>query len=162
MSMKKRAFTLGEVLITLAVVGLVALLTVPSLVADIAGKQRMVKLQNTIGDLNNAVQLYMMKKHVNNLEGSELTANNMQDAIAELVRGKIKTGLPNDPYSPMKLASSGIPNYFGASNKTLVLENGAYVRFVDDPGDEKYAIYIDVNGQDKPNIGGLDYFGVYV
>ena len=61
MSMKKRAFTLGEVLITLAVVGLVALLTVPSLVADIAGKQRMVKLQNTIGDLENATKLYMMK-----------------------------------------------------------------------------------------------------
>ncbi|MBR1460586.1 prepilin-type N-terminal cleavage/methylation domain-containing protein, partial [bacterium] len=68
MSMKKYGFTLGEVLITLSVVSLVAILTIPTFLGDLAAKGRMARLTSTIGDLNNAVQLYMIKNRLNALD----------------------------------------------------------------------------------------------
>ena len=44
----KRAFTLAEVLITLGIIGIVAALTIPTLIGDYRNKERSVRLKKSI------------------------------------------------------------------------------------------------------------------
>ena len=53
---KHKAFTLSEVLITLAVVGTLAALVVPGLIKDYNSKANMAMLQNMVANLQSAVQ----------------------------------------------------------------------------------------------------------
>ena len=52
---KHKAFTLSEVLITLAVVGTLAALVVPGLIKDYNSKANMAMLQNMVANLQSAV-----------------------------------------------------------------------------------------------------------
>ena len=52
-----KGFTLAEVLITLGIIGIVAALTVPTLVANYQKKQTVTQLRKVYADLNNAVRL---------------------------------------------------------------------------------------------------------
>jgi len=57
MSTKKSAFTLAEVLITLGIIGVVAAMTIPTLVSNIAATKNRSKFKKTISTLNQAVKL---------------------------------------------------------------------------------------------------------
>ena len=52
---KKDGFTLSEVLVTLAVVGTLAILVLPGLIKDTNNKAMMSNLQSAVSTLNNAV-----------------------------------------------------------------------------------------------------------
>jgi len=54
--MKKAAFTLAEVLITLGIIGVVAALTIPSLIANYKDKETIVKLKKVYSVLSQAYQ----------------------------------------------------------------------------------------------------------
>ena len=54
---KKVAFTLAEVLITLAIIGVVAALTLPSIITDYQKKVTIKKLKTTYNILNNAIEM---------------------------------------------------------------------------------------------------------
>ena len=55
--MKKRAFTLAEVLITLGIIGVVAALVMPTLIANYQKKVTVAKLKKEYSDLNNVLHL---------------------------------------------------------------------------------------------------------
>ena len=54
----KKAFTLAEVLITLGIIGVVAALTLPSLMTDIGNKKLKTQFFKTYSDLNQAAKLF--------------------------------------------------------------------------------------------------------
>ena len=168
MSMKKYGFTLGEVLITLSVVSLVAILTIPTFLGDLAAKGRMARLTSTIGDLDNAVHLYMIKNRLNTLDGNfkfndflEIKGDIPDRYEEAAVNNKTLTGVDN---------SSGYPEKYG--DAVGLLSNGVFLgqgrntsseSFPNLTPDEDFiTFYIDVNGEDKPNTVGLDIFEVFV
>lgn len=55
---KKFGFTLAEVLITLGIIGVVASMTMPSLLTDISNKKLKTQFLKTYGDLNQAAKLF--------------------------------------------------------------------------------------------------------
>lgn len=55
---KKIGFTLAEVLITLGIIGVVASMTIPSLLTDISNKKLKTQFFNTYSDLNQAAKLF--------------------------------------------------------------------------------------------------------
>ena len=55
--MYKQAFTLAEILITLGIIGLVAALTLPSVIANYQKKQTVVKLKKVYTTLSQAVDM---------------------------------------------------------------------------------------------------------
>ena len=57
MNNKKFGFTLAEVLITLAIIGVVAALTLPTLITNHKNKVRMTKLQQTYAIISQALHL---------------------------------------------------------------------------------------------------------
>ena len=54
---RKSAFTLAEVLITLGIIGIVAAITIPTLMANYQKKQTVTKLQKAISVINQAYRL---------------------------------------------------------------------------------------------------------
>ena len=65
----KRAFTLAEVLITLSILGIVAALTIPSLVNRQSDLAAQVKLKKAIATYENVVGVYMVEKEATNAAG---------------------------------------------------------------------------------------------
>ena len=68
----KKAFTLAEVLITLAIIGVVAALTIPTLVVNYQKKVTMTKLKKEYNYINNAFRAYMATEGVNDMKDTTL------------------------------------------------------------------------------------------
>ena len=62
--MKKRGFTLAEVLITLGIIGVVAAMTIPTLITNYQKRVYVVKLQKAMSVLNNGFKLMMAEEGV--------------------------------------------------------------------------------------------------
>ena len=56
--MKKNGFTLAEVLITLAIIGVVATITLPSLIANTNEQQFITAFKKTVNTLTEAAQMH--------------------------------------------------------------------------------------------------------
>lgn len=61
---KNYGFTLAEVLITLAIIGIVAALTIPTLISNYQKREYVTRLQRGIAILNNGIQLMMADEGV--------------------------------------------------------------------------------------------------
>ena len=73
--MKKRGFTLAEVLITLGIVGVVAALTAPSLVMSSRNEANAARLSVVVSNLENAFNNAIIQEGADNLYGTSLWAN---------------------------------------------------------------------------------------
>ena len=73
--MKKRGFTLAEVLITLGIIGVVAALTAPALVTSSRNEANAAKLSVVVSNLENAFHNAIIQEDANNLYGTSMWAN---------------------------------------------------------------------------------------
>ncbi len=76
----KKGFTLAEVLITLGVIGVVAVLTVPNLVSNYQKKVYVAQLQKVYNQISNAVSLLMVDEEVDNLNETSLYCGNEEES----------------------------------------------------------------------------------
>ncbi|MDR1326843.1 MAG: type II secretion system GspH family protein [Heliobacteriaceae bacterium] len=161
----KKGFTLAEVLITLGIIGIVAALTMPSLVTKYKEKETVVKLKKVYSILDNAMKM----------------AINEQGVIADqwgLVYGEPQTFV--DIISPyLKITKNcrisagcfasgtyhsltGQNAYFGdtATNfSKFILSNGTSVAVWMQPTSTFLGtLVIDLNGKKSPNTNGKDVF----
>ena len=74
---KRKAFTLAEVLITMTVIGVVAAMTIPTLLSNINGKQRATKIQNIELKLRQGTDLMKVQGQINGF-------NNTREFVDEL------------------------------------------------------------------------------
>ena len=65
--MKKRGFTLAEVLITLGIIGVVAALTAPSLIINSRNEANAAKLATAMSNVENAFTSAIIKENVDSL-----------------------------------------------------------------------------------------------
>src|SRR6056297_2807878 len=88
MKKKNKAFTLAEVLITLEDVGIVAALTIPSMVYDYQKQQYVTGLKKAYNQFNQALQLLTLNYNcIDNLQCTKLfnstSASNFGDEIVK-------------------------------------------------------------------------------
>ena len=89
----KRAFTLAEVLITLGIIGVVAALTIPTLIANYTKKQTVTKLKQTYSMLSQALTMAQAEHgdtstwNVNNIYGTNTdgTGSESKEMITEFL-----------------------------------------------------------------------------
>lgn len=170
--LNKRAFTLAEVLITLAVIGIVAAMSIPSLMNNINDKHLKTKWKKAYADLSLA---YMNVKQDNG--GTLVDYFGEQDKPGDLrvplinQFNKIRKNTASTLLS--SLSYSTILNY-DISYKTLdgslvdsvnlvygnmLLADGSHV-FFRTYGPDHALIWVDVNGAyNQPNVVGKDMFG---
>lgn len=73
--MAKRAFTLAEILITLAIIGIVSVLTIPTLVTNIQKQLTVNKLKVACQMFSEALQLAKLENNANNDMGIYIPRN---------------------------------------------------------------------------------------
>ena len=70
--MRKFAFTLTEILISLSIIGVIAVLTVPNISNNIYGKADIATLQSTLKTLNESIKTSMVNQHVSDVRDLDL------------------------------------------------------------------------------------------
>ena len=173
----KKAFTLAEVLITLGIIGVVAALTLPSVVQNFQKRSLEVATQKFYSVMSQAIKQYMADEGVDDLRQSSLLAGD--DDSVEVVTAK------NDEFFKKYLKAQICEGGCFADNyKTQTGETSDYIgkyyyikgRYLLPDGMVVFAsgygalgdnvtpgyIYVDVNGRKGPNKIGYDLWSMSV
>ena len=143
-------FTLAEVLITLGIIGVVAALTMPTLIANYQKRILVTQLKKEVNVIQNSFQQIIANEGVSNIcETSIADENCTPDSPSINVDAYKKYfGLEAAP------ASSNSAKVLGEGGIILQSKNGAIFAF------DGFDILIDINGDKGPNKGGRDRFYV--
>ena len=157
---KKYGFTLTETLAAILIVGIIAILSLPSLMKNIQEKTRMSLLKGTVASVSNVIQSELTKQRTDEITSTDIYKN--PKAFIEKFEGA-KSGKPFSTsykrYSDSKPASDVlIPSDTNDDQALLLLKNGVGIGIVNDKENSRTSIVIDVTGEDNPNMVGVDYF----
>lgn len=180
------AFTLAEVLITLGIIGVVASLTIPSLVKTYQKQSYAAAQKKAYAELSQVFKLYMVNEGVMDLSQTSMFAtNNNYDKLNEIVKKYFKIARPcrdeannydnsciiTESYLDPSLSSFShtfYPSLFTADGMgfDFVLANSSDCKpNYKIPSTMKgVCIYVDVdiNGPKPPNKWGRDYVMYYL
>ena len=179
----KAAFTLAEVLITLGIIGVVAAMTLPSLIQNYQKKALATQTQKFYSTMSQAVKQYMADYGVDDLRNTPLASDNYEDiesseAIASIrdfatkYLKVVKECNPNDEDDN----SCFVPEYrrwdnalggesFGSFPNTYVLADGStiYLSYLGNKSSPApIGLYVDVNGKKGPNRNGYDLWSMSI
>lgn len=176
----KSAFTLAEVLITLAIVGIVASITIPTLIRNYQKNQYITTLKKAYSDTQEVFKRYIADEGVTDLSQTHLFTEFSDEAIGIVMTKYIKMlkvtcdGTESCSYKYKTLygtgggsgsQSSGIYKFdtlYGASIEVNVNTGYSTCKYDESiQGSMKGRcglIAIDVNGDKPPNRLGRDYF----
>ena len=174
----KAAFTLAEVLITLGIIGVVAAMTLPSLIQNYQKKALATQTQKFYSTMSQAVKQYMADYGVDDLRNTPLAIDNYRgagifspegspEAIASIrdfatkylkvVQECNPSGKDNDNcFTPeyRNWDNSLLGGMFNHESNTYVLADGSIIRIEYTSG--PIWIFVDVNGKKGPNKNGYD------
>lgn len=171
-SLKKAAFTLAEVLITLGIIGVVAAMTMPSLIQNYQEKATVTKLKKCYSLVSQAYVSIL------NDEGGSDTLQagddlEMMEKFGKYLKyqktcGRNKGCFPNVTYK--SVTGNGYSKWEDdttdrsraiLTDGTLIMFNKSAMR--EGEGNYLYAqIYVDINGFKGPNQLGRDFFYFYI
>ena len=162
--MKKKGFTLAEVLITIGIIGVVATLTIPSLVSNYRKKVYVTQLQRSYNEVSNALMQLMAEENVDSLSESSLGNGGAYNFITNYLRIK-KTG--SDAFAGNYTGIGGYGSYsynslgagYSDGGTCAVMNTGAGICITDFKKGYGYGqIVVDTNGKGGPNVYGRDLF----
>lgn len=170
----RKAFTLAETLITLAIIGVVAAISIPSLMNKTQDQELKSAWKKQYSTLANAFNLIL------NENGGNIKGLCSDDAcLLNLFKDKliVQKSCPTNslancyiPYNKVQNSAGGSSDMF--RNSGMILSDGSYLAFIVRDSDCNYSynsglkncgnISIDVNGKKPPNIQGKDIFRVFI
>ena len=171
-SLKKAAFTLAEVLITLGIIGVVAAMTMPSLIQNYQEKATVTKLKKCYSLVSQAYVSIL------NDEGGSDTLQagddlEMMEKFGKYLKyqktcGRNKGCFPNVTYK--SVTGNGYNKWEDdtTDRSRAILTDGTLIMFNKNAmwgneGNYLYAqIYVDINGFKGPNQLGRDFFYFYI
>ncbi len=168
----KAGFTLAEVLITLGVIGIVAAMTIPTLMTKIQNRQYGTAYKKALSTLNQALRnanddgaLVSMKDggevDTGHNTGLGLTGKNFV-AITKYMTG-VTSCFDGDNTACWECngqAGKIVDNYMGCNKQSYAFIDASGTQYYLYNSDE-WPIVIDVNGVSKPNELGRDRYVVY-
>ena len=163
----KKGFTLAEVLITLGIIGVVAALTLPSLITNYRKKETVAQLKKVYSELSQAAQMSVvqngdMKNWDYSLTGEEFFNTYLSNFIkmgSQKVEDAKKAGVVYIKASGEEEVS--FTNLYD-SGKIFTLASGSQI-IMDTVRYSSIQTYlVDLNGFKKPNRIGVDVFALTV
>lgn len=174
---KFSGFSLSEVLVAMAIVGIIAAITIPNVVANYQRQTMLTLLQKTYLELGQNLTILSTEAYNKTFYQSLLS---LQGRSVANTAGKFFLGGNNEKgyYSVMKdcgttaqpCFAASYSNINGNSNQAFSCNNGYSVTIksgtamcivpANDGNPAK--VHADVNGVEPPNIGGRDMFTFYI
>ncbi|MDR1327710.1 MAG: type II secretion system GspH family protein [Heliobacteriaceae bacterium] len=162
-NIRNSAFTLAEVLITLGIIGVVAALTMPSLIANYRKKEIITKLKREYSVLSQAVERSKVDNgDIGGWDWSLSTQSFIETYLLPYLNISKNCGTTGtDCWLPDNkvygLDGSVREDISGTDYYKIVLNDGTYLApWKQDV--EHMHIYIDINGAKQPNTYGIDAF----
>ncbi len=164
--MKKQAFTLTEVLLTLAIVGVVSALTLPTLINNYQNDIYTTSLRKVFNELSGAAERFMADEHIDNFYESDILSEDGMNEFADKYL-KIATKCGTECYSNNELKSSEKYQDMSRGSKTapqgtVCLNTPSSVVICMSEKDNHLWFDIDTNGKKGPNTLGRDAFSLQV
>ena len=168
----KPAFTLAEVLVTLGIIGVVSAMTVPALMQNHQRKTYVTQLHKVYNEMQQAFLQEITDKNALNLKEAGLTSD---EAVVNFMKKHFKVIQDcedkfepcfADDYSSMDGSKRGALTNITRNpySSCYAIASGASVclGFISEENEEQLsgALYVDINGQKGPNIGGRDMFSM--
>lgn len=166
---KIKAFTLAEMLIVLAIIGVVAALTIPAIISNYQKNQQVVALKKAYSQISQSIQRSMMESNVENFN-EEVLLHGENANPKEFFKKyfNVTKYCDKDNHSLCfptvtsidKSTSSDIASKF---DYCAVIKDGSSI-CVQNVGENGSPItfYVDTNGLEKPNVAGRDVFSFSV
>ncbi len=169
----KKAFTLAEVLITLAIIGVVAALTIPTVVRNYQKTQTVAQLKKVYSALANTTNLAIANEGpVSDWEvGQNMTGQAAIDFSNRYLIPYLKVSkncelkTTGDCFFNFTYLNSDTQRSFGNVYSRFYLNDGTLIGVAienairaDGLNYRQAYLYIDINGQKKPNKYGKDLF----
>ena len=158
---KRVAFTLAEVLITLGIIGVVAALTLPSVVANYKEKQLTTAWKKAYSDVANAALLMSQNNEDLSTEqkvGKAFAKYLKVDKVCNANKG-VEQGCWRENtkiYNKDGSYAYSDPTDMGGGSVCMILTSGTL--FCIDYGGKVSPLFFDINGYLKPNTRGKDVF----
>lgn len=159
-----KAFTLAETLITLGIVGIVAAITLPSVINNYQKRVVATRLQHAYSEISQAIEQAEVKNgeittwefdnqffdryiipNIKNIKKHELPRNGALGITYKELSGRAENSLA------LMSGSRG-------STKIYTLANGTQIFFSNSPSTNNREFILDINGFNKPNQFGKDVF----
>ena len=165
-------FTLAEVLITLGIIGVVAAMTIPTLMAKIREHQTVSKLKETYSILSQSLKLL---EEQDEGKPEEWGITGVDQESAEIIGAKFKKvlkiavdcGISNEKKciynGKYKYLNDRTPVDYTSEvniNYKLVLLNGSTVMLFGNTSPKIVKVLVDTNGASPPNTWGMDLFEI--
>ena len=169
----KKAFTLNELLLALVIIGIIIVIVAPKVISNMDKKTKVVALEKTYTSISKAVKLLMIDERARKTSRTSLynPDSTLEATTGEFVKKYLNVIKDCGTESGECFATSyvnlakteitGFPVDEGFYCATI--SGGASICMDQIQSDNNAAkIYIDVNGPEKPNIAGRDFFLMYL
>ena len=181
--LKKSAFTLAEVLVTLGIIGVVAALTIPNLIAEHKLKVLHTQFLKTYSDLNNVAKRFEYENDMTvydyDLSGNHSSTDVLKKILSYFIGKEDGRRIGSDydentegnlyfedaiGYTPKNLAGKKVK--IQPCDQSIIIKEVGGRFFSMDDSISKYKnppqygpkICVDINGSKGPNIYGYDWF----
>jgi len=169
-------FTLAEILVTLAVIGVIASMTIPGIIQKVEDQKLRTAFKKTYAELNQATQRMVFENGGTTLGNCSANSDCVKDRFVEYLN-VIKHCNAGKSYGNCWHLDDGNTRYLNGTaaewgnHSSFILSNGSLVRMwvMDTCNDKTYSgkgscgeITVDVNGFEKPNILGKDIFYIHL
>lgn len=179
---QQHGFTLAEVLITLGIIGVVAAMTIPTLIQKQREAATVTALKKAYSTLSSAYTLAVQENGTPDnwqLGGMNNTAgmDNLNSIMSKYLKvtkncGRNDGCFPNEIYKDLNGVDSVYGNFYSDGHPKMVLSDGTLLLMFQWRGDCDWdwgstpalksvcgPFYVDINGAKKPNQIGVDLFG---
>lgn len=164
---KRFAMTIGELLVTMAIIGVIAMLVLPGFLKDYHKKLYAAKVKKAYEMVETAVNQACTDNNVSYFYQTPYTTGSkaVSQSFIDKYFKKANVQLTNPFSSSYKIlntgksASAGLVSEYGWAR----LAGGEAVSFHCAGDSTNYCVFrVDINSLDGPNIGGRDYFAFFI
>ena len=174
----KKGFTLTELLMALTIVGVLAVLTIPVMMNNIHNRVFANQVKNMAATIEQLAQDELIAHRTRDLSDTDFGDREklLSDKHFSIAKSCTASNARKDCWKVTATGKDKIQyKYLSRQNvniitdgRTVVLKNGVMFRYTASTsgkytsGDIVGVFFMDINGNDKPNIAGRDLFGFYV
>lgn len=164
---RKAAFTLAEVLITLGIIGVVAALTMPTVIKNYQKQVTVSKLKKNFTTIQQVLKRAESDFGIDITELDDMWVNDTQGLLSKYFLPYLQGAKLCDVQNRYKICGENYKFLNGnqVSNPpfnnvaSMILNNGAAIGISSSANGTGRILFIDINGSEKqPNIAGKDFF----